>query len=305
MTTIALLVTGKTEFVALAESLRQVFPADFSYVNDHVADPESRLRGFTSRDCTGYVGAPWSEESDLSWFVAHLVGAAFPGRHGDPPDLVVGVDDVELLNAGHPEVVVQVLQDAVRAHVERNWTGTARERVYERLQDHCSFHLLKPMVEAYFFGEPAALERAGQISSRTSRFDPEKRDPEDFLVDDPDYLGTPEPPKTARKSARAKRDWRLGTAKRPQHPKKYVQFLCDELGDGNTRYREVTGGKAALERLAWGEVLRRPEHASFARALLADIARTVPPRPQYSEMLAKDPVCATWPPPRHRVLRNI
>jgi hypothetical protein len=107
-------------------------------------------------------------ESDLAWFVAHLVAETYPGRHGTPPDLVIGVDDVELVNAAHPDVVVQVPRDAVRSHVEQTWSGAARDRVYARLRDHCSFHLLKPMVEAYFFGEPAALERAGRVSSSRS-----------------------------------------------------------------------------------------------------------------------------------------
>jgi len=306
MPTISLLVTGKTELKGLGALLGRLFPADFRYAN--ASDQE--LRGFTSRDCREILDAPWSAESDLAWFVSHMVAEAFPGRHGDPPDLVIGVDDVELVNAGKEGVVVQVVRDAVRAHVEASFSGPARDRVYVQLRNRCSFHLLKPMVESYFFCEQGALDRAGRAASRTSRFAPADCDPEQFVVDDPEYIGVPEPrkPQVRKKSIRAilKQDWRFGAATRPRHPKKYIQFLCDEAGDGATAYRETTGGADALRALSWSHVLARPDQVPLLRSLLADISRLVEPRPELASLLAPgEPRCATWPPPQNNLLRNI
>jgi hypothetical protein len=307
--TIALLVTGKTELLGLADSLRRIFPADFRYVNNPNVDPEQHLRGFTSGDVRQLLGVPLKMGSNLEWFVEHLVAEAYPGRTGKPPDLVVGVDDLELYNIGHPDIVVQVLRDAVRLHVERSFSGPTRERVYERLRGRCSFHLLKPMVETYFFGEPAALDRAGRASNRVSRFDRDACDPEDFQVEDPTYMAILEPPTTEsrRKSVRRKdkQDWRRSQERRPYHPKKYVQFLCDALGDGDTTYSEASGGASALRSLAWEMVLCRPDQVPFIRALLVDIARMVPPRQEFAELITIEPRCATWPPPRDMTLRNV
>lgn len=307
MTKIALLVTGKTERLALAESLGRIFEADFCYV-DSGDSSEDKLDGFTSARIKPLGSAAPHPESNLAWFVSRLVATTYPGRHGKPPDLVIGIDDLELENVDQPGVVVEALRDAVRAHVEQHFSG-AQERVYVQLRERCSFHLLKPMVEAYFFGESAALDRSGKAPSRLSRFDPGAVDPEDFLVSDPDYEAIPAPPReaTRRKSVRRKQkqDWRNSPERRPRHPKKYVQFLCDALGEGNTAYQESVGGAAALRTLAWDQVLSRPGQVAFARALLADLASAVAPRARYAALFTEDPKCATWPPPMNNILRNL
>lgn len=232
MVTISLLVTGKTELLALADSLAQVFRADFRYANPLSADPERYLRGFTSPDLRNVSGKKVSPESDLGWFVAHLVGGAFPGRHGKPPDLMIGLDDLEVHNAHQADLAVRLVRDAVRDHVERSFSGPVRDRVYQRLREHCSFHLLKPMVEAYFFGEPAALDRAGVPPRRASEFDPAACDPEDFHVSDAGYMTVPEPPRPKRRNSTYKNDWRRQQETRPYHPKKYLKYLYDPRCDG-------------------------------------------------------------------------
>lgn len=293
MLTISLLVTGVTEHTGLPDSLRQVFPS----ARFRIGNGGRRLDGFTSHRLKPLTGPRPRAESYLDEFAARLVAETYPGRDGKPADLIVGVDDLELENMDQPELVVRLLREAVQAHVERSFQGNTRARVYERLQNHCSFHLLKPMVEAYFFGEPAALDRAGRALERTCLFGAESCDVEDFAVDDPAYMQVAE-------AANDKRDWRHGRQQRPRHPKKYLQFLCDPAGDGKTTYRESRGGAEALKRLAWEQVLR-PGHVAYARALLADIAREVAPAPPVQAVLESTSPCATWPPPRQPLLRNL
>jgi hypothetical protein len=309
--TIHLLVTGKTEQLGLADSLMRVFPAEIRPVKSlEFAEPQ----GFTSARVRPFAELSALErmESTLVSFAKTLVAEVCPGRTGTAPDLVVGIDDLELVNADQPEQVARTLRDAVCAHVEANWSGSRRERVYASLRERCSFHLLRPMVEAYFFGEAAALVRAGRAEGRTSRFSCEDCDPELFSVgmaDDPDYHAIPEPPRTdtQRRSIKRKEksDWRRNVAVRARHPKKYVQFLCDALGDGNSSYSEATGGAHALRHLAWQDVMRRAEQVAYAQALFVDIAQLVAPRPEYGFLRERTPVCATWPPPRDHVLRNL
>ncbi len=62
----------------------------------------------------------------------------------------------------------------------------------------------RTLVEAYFFADPAALERAGAI--HPSSFDPLARDVEDFEVSDPPFLAPPH--------GTDKDDWARGGAER-------------------------------------------------------------------------------------------
>lgn len=308
---IQLLVTGKAEYLGLHTSLMRVFPAEIVCVkNPEYAEPQ----GFTSSTVKPWaeLDASAREGSTLVSFARALVAEAYPGRHGTAPDLVVGIDDLELGNDERPEQVVHSLRDAIRAHVEANWSGGSRERVFARLRAHCSFHLLRPMLEAYFFGEAAALDRAGRVANRASRFSREDCDPERFLVApalDPEYHAIAEPPytPTRRRSVRRKEkdDWRRSPGKRAQHPKKYVDFLCDAHGDGQSLYAEATGGVRALGEMDWREVMRREDQVAYIQALFVDIAQLATPRPEYQFLRERSPVCATWPPPRDSLLRNL
>src|SRR5689334_20565086 len=94
------------------------------------------------------------------------------------------------------------------------------------VRERCSFHLLSPMIEVYFFGEPAALTRAG--ARRAAKLDPAERDLEDFATDDPDFLS----PADGKHPVWA-------TANRARHPKSYLRFLCDPTGANPRAYRET------------------------------------------------------------------
>jgi hypothetical protein len=292
MKRIALLVTGKAEEKALHHLLKRVFPEV-----EFVMLP--RRDGFTSGPlpATPLLGtAP--EHTHVERLAQALIAEVEPGRRGhELPDLVVLVDDLELENLDQPERAVEHVREAVRAHLEQHdWpSATSRERAYERVRERCSFHLLVPMLEAYFFGEPAALVRAG--AKRASRFDASAADVETrFLVNDLDFLAPPDRPPREKLPPWA-------TANRARHPKHYLQFLCDPTGTEPRAYVETKGGQAALRQLDWPMVLAPEEHVCFLRSLFHDLA----------DALGEDPVArfpgkthpCTWPPPRDTLLRNV
>lgn len=310
MTTVALIVTGDLEYVALPASLTRVFPS-LTFVL-HASPPGAPMPGFTSNQLRGRepVLSARSPDGDLrpsmlARLVDQLILAVHPGRNGKPYDYAILLDDLELANAGQPELVVEHVRHAVPSRIQTQWPSQAkRDQVTELVRERCSFHLLSPMVESYFFCEPAALDRAGRIADRPSLVDPSARDVEDFLVDDPVYEKVPLPQGTTKRSA--PRDWRRSPEQRPRHPKKYVQYLADHQLDGQTDYDETTRGRRALESLDWSRVLRPQTSARMIRSLFADLARIGPPaRPSLSP---QDDGCSpfTWRPgARDRVLRNV
>lgn len=251
---VGLIVTGRCEHRALSGSLQRVFPeATFSVLSREPLD------SFTSADLREM---PESRAPDsLRIFAERLVAAV---EDDDPPDLVVAIDDLELVNAPHPELVAQRVRDAVHAHLQsHSWTSMgAQEKVTQLVRKRCSFHLLAPMVEAYLFAEPAALTRAG--ATRPARVDP-AIDLEDFVTDDPDYLGHPPMPHRQRLKS-----WAIDG--RARHPKHYLRFLCDPADPYTQRYRESVGGAAALRELAWPQVFAHAERVRLARALFEDLA---------------------------------
>ena len=213
------------------------------------------------------------------------------GRNANPADLIVLVEDLELTNMHQPNVAVGHFLEAIKAALEwRQWKSAAsREKAVKGLRERCSFHLMKPMVEAYFFGEPAAPTRAG--STRSNRFST-SQDVESFMIADPKYAAVPE----------GHRWW--ASPNRYQHPKKYLDCLCtpfvDDLSEKSEvhSYRETKHGPRALETLSWASVLASASHAPFARSLFEDLA---------SALQAKNPfpgVCAPETRVKEGLLRN-
>lgn len=303
---VALLVTGKAEEKALHHSLKRIFPEV-----EFVMRP--RRDGFTSqalpptplflardrapRPTSSRDRAP--RPTNVERLAEALVAEVEPGRRDEaPPDLVVLVDDLELVNQERPERAVEHVRAAVENHLElHDWpSATTRERAYERVRERCSFHLLAPMAEAYFFREPAALTRAG--AKRESLFDAAAADVEtSFLVNDPDFLTVPDRP------AREKLPpW--ATADRKQHPKRYLQFLCDPTGKEARAYVETDGGQAALRDLDWPMVLAPQEHVRFLRSLIHDLAHALG-HDTVAERFEGTTHPLTWPPRPDALLRNI
>jgi hypothetical protein len=199
-------------------------------------------------------------------------------RGASTPDLVVGVDDLELVNLHQPQVVTRCIRRGVEDYLERNPEGRETdERRRVTLRTKCSFHLLVPMAEAYFFGERAALERAGVAPELDAKLC--CADLEAFATDDPLFI--PDRPEHLR------------------HPKRYLVNLlrrsnqpqdreASPHGDrrpstggfqgrednraGPRLYRETHEGVRALESLAWPQLSDDPQTLGFARALFEDLA---------------------------------
>jgi hypothetical protein len=293
MKRVALLVTGKTE-EALHHALKQVFPAAQFVMRE-------RLEGFTSKALPStpmlhaHDAAP--RPTNVERLAAALVAEVEPGRKTEPPsDLVVLVDDLELVNQPWPERTVEHVRAAVSAHVDRRYaSAAARERARARVRERCSFHVLAPMVEAYFFAEEAALVRAG--AKRPSKVSATVTDVESFVVDDPDHLGPPN-----RRSKDEPPVWAIQD--RAHHPKSYLQFLCDPTGTARRAYVESDGGRAALRELDWDAVLAPPAHVRFVRSLIHDVADALGEH-DVARRFAGATHALTWPPPRDNLLRNI
>lgn len=254
MKQVILLTTGECEQLSLGRSLKRYFPSaefitlkrdSFTSTRVPVTPPPPRPRGLASV---------------VDRFAAAMIASTDPGRDGVPPDLVLAVDDVELVNLDQIGAVTGLLRDAIKRHLDNHvWSSARRrEQAAERLRGHCSFHLLCPMVEAYFFGEPKALARAG--ACRESTVDPTAHDVEDFTTDDASFLSIPD----------GQHYW--AKADRKKHPKRYLQYLVEPEGTNTRPYRETEGGASALGELDWSRVLSHPNHTPLARALFTDLA---------------------------------
>jgi hypothetical protein len=259
--TVQLIVTGEMEKIALAKALEQGFP-DLSFLETQKFD------GFTSVTVKENIFKPENIKSNVDKLADALVAAVDPGRTGIPADMAIVIEDSELENSHQADVIIECFRKAVKQCVCERWSNRARqEQCFRKIRERCSFHLFVPMTEAYFFGEPEALKRAG--AERDSTVSGVNMNVEEFLVsDDADYLNAP------LKSIY----WAIDSENRKRHPKHYLQYLCDPAGTKKRkeRYRETHGGVRALETIDWNAVLKNQEYVTFLRALFADISARFP-----------------------------
>jgi hypothetical protein len=287
MAVVALIPTGRLEHLALGPALETLFP-DHTFV---VRPRERHLDGFTSRDVSQLA----SRENDpiptnLDELVAELVNAIFPGRRGEPIDFAYVVEDLELCNQHHPDVVLDVFRDAVNSYIARTWPQQSAPR-FAQIREKCSYHLFRPMTEAYFFGEAAALERAVTVQPPLL---PSDLDLEQFRTTDQTFLDLP--PGFERISDMPQRE---------HHPKDYIHYLCDPtLVDRRRKYKESVNGVAALRLLNWQQVLDSPQHCPFLHAFLDDLAEALnSPLPFVNSAHADSRV--RFPGLGDRILRNL
>jgi hypothetical protein len=256
MKQVVLITTGRCEQLALGASLKRYFP-DAEFI---APEPRASFTSTRVRLTPAPPPRPGAPEPVVDRLARAMVAMTDPGRNGVPPDLVIAVDDVELVNLDQVDVVTSTLRDAVKRHLDTfAWSSSRRrEQAAERVREHCSFHLLCPMVEAYFFGETAALTRAG--AQRPSAVNAKAHDVEDFVTEEAVFLSVPDGAK----------HW--ATADRKKHPKRYLQYLVDPEGADAKSYREAEGGMRALRDLDWPGVLSIEAHTRLARSLFADLA---------------------------------
>jgi hypothetical protein len=189
---VALLPTGRTEWNGLPAALQRIFPQHEFYTIPSEAEIQSDPKyfpydGFTSlRLSLAHEQTPPGAAMTL---IARAAQEALGDRHREPADLVLIVDDLELNNMDQPEMVLRVMRAAAHQHLSRlRAEGIDRtyRRATEALRNKISFHLIAPMIEAWFFADPHALSLAGVPEDVTVDF-AANTDPEDFYTDDPDY----------------------------------------------------------------------------------------------------------------------
>lgn len=272
---VAILPTGRMELLGMGTALEALFPAhEFYTIPKRDKEP---FDSFTSSDKPLARTTP---NGNVAKIVQQMAASLVPGRDGRAPDLLVVLEDLEIPNKQTPEVVIQVFRDATARHVaqlglQRN-PGFA-DRVNEALLTKASFHLAVPMIEAWLFADPNGPRNAEVLPERLPPKWEDERDPEDFLTREATYLADDCAACTAwnalppGRAQRSKPEW--NRERREVHPKAFLAWLSRDPSENKcSRYRETHEGKRALELLDWTAALRSPNHCTFLRALVEDLA---------------------------------
>ncbi len=289
MAVVALIPTGKMEHSALGPSLQRIFPGH-TFV---VRPPEKLMDGFTSCDVSqatkrGQTKIPALIEN----LASTLVNAIYPSRKSGPRiDFAYVIEDVELCNQAHPERILSAFRTAVEQCINSQWPQQTELR-FRDIANQCSFHLFRPMTEAYFFGEPNALVRAKAHHGPDPL--PVNADLENFQTTDTNYLALPPNKLIADMPDRA------------HHPKSYVQYLCNPSLSANRKqgYRETHNGCDALRTLDWESVCSRPPHCPFLTAFLDDLCDALNSPLPFVNQNHTDPRVRVFA-LQNRILRNI
>ncbi len=192
-----------------------------------------------------------------------MVAEAIAGKKGEAADLVIVVDDVELGNLGQEAVIAEHFCAAVnRVIAEKNHDANTEDRLRRELKTKCSFHLLKPMVEAYLFGDSAALGLAG-VPNGVNPCLVHPTDVEQFESNDSLWMPICQA-ENAQKQLQNKHWWR-----NELHPKRYLEHLTER---GHVTYEETTHGKDALIALDWNQVPKCQPDTPIVRSLFEDLS---------------------------------
>ncbi|KHD05747.1 hypothetical protein PN36_22575 [Candidatus Thiomargarita nelsonii] len=138
MDSIQLIVTGNMEKLVLHKALGNNFP------NIAFWEP-IQSQGFTSVDISLIPPDLIGEEREVDELVTALFNEIERRKHAD---MIIVIDDLETVNFHQPEVVVKYFRGAVNTYMKNHHLT---QRVLKKLREDCSFHLLVPMAETYFF----------------------------------------------------------------------------------------------------------------------------------------------------------
>lgn len=279
---VALLVTGKLEYLGLTPALRQLFP-------EHEFECVSRLPSPEQQCFNGFTSTPLPIEpipgvrSTADVLVEAAAGRACGDRAYPAHDLVVILDDLELANHHQPAVVVQHFATRVLAHIEQ-LPAQQRDATRVLMRERVSLHFAVPMVESWLFGDPAALARAGVPVDRTPLLGCGAA-LEDFQTSDAAYHGDDCSACAVWQQLRGRRltknkrranepEWCRGTdaaATRPRHPKRYLAWLCRNHAVKKCSDYSETDAAPALGALDW-QRLFSAYTLPYLFALLDDLA---------------------------------
>jgi hypothetical protein len=251
---IKLIVTGDLERLVLHESLRQLFPSERG--GDKVVWEQPRKLNCATSHPLSPGKAPSQPMLAMAQAMLNEVGI---GKKGDPADLVIAIDDVELGNRGQEGTVVQHFRTAINEKLH-DFSESTQARYRSLLRERCSFHLLSPMVESYLFGDEKALSAAGVPTGQSPQL--VSSDVEQFQTNDPAWLPTCYQENALRNKATP---W----WSHERHPKHYLEHLTERAG---VFYEETHHGKRALTDLRWAQVPKASMEAPVIRSLFEDIA---------------------------------
>ena len=285
MIRVQLVVTGRSERAALHTSLERACRVFSPRVEFVFLEPQY-VDSFTSgsRALTPPLPDDPVKKDPARKLADAVIAALVDGRRkNERADYAFAVDDLEVPNAANANGVVKYFATHMeRALLDRFGSSQADQTRRQRVRERASFHLLAPMLEAYFFASTTVLEAAGAV--RPSVFDAMQSDLESFSVDDSAYS-----------------EWCVGQSKLLdwccRHPKLYVKYLCSPQ-----RYRETREGKAALDVLSWRETVARAEFTRFARSMLDDLVEALSPGAELAIQGDRHPLTERTP---GRFLRNI
>lgn len=262
MTLVSLIVTGVSERLGLPSFLTKLFP--------EVEFAPLQVTSFTSSRIRPYCPTNTTAIPVIDKFASAIIASIDPGRNrpeGRVPDFVVAIDDLELCNIDQPDRVVDELSSAVRRGIQTAFPSTGRqEKCARRLVDAASFHLLCPMLEAYFFADPIAILRATERS--IFEIVPEK-DLEDFETCDTAYLQKHAHLPTSQAPVPMQPNTQEWFAK---HPKEYLRHLSSDPQTGLAKYRESQHGSSALKQLSPLQALAIATQRRFLRSMVYDLA---------------------------------
>lgn len=245
---------------ALAESLCRCFPIQTSDGDDVIWERSRKLNCTTSNRLPPN---PTSTSTQMKALARAMIDEAIDGKTGHPADLVIAIDDVEVANFGQEALIGQHFRLACQQALNDKASSTqTRARYAQIVQQRCSFHLLRPMVESYLFSDAEALAVAGVPDSIVPmlRY---PTDVEEFEVTDPSWLPQCHHANGAR---HAQYPW----WREECHPKRYLEHLV--LQGAGSSYDETDQGRRALLNLQWTSAAAQPTSISLLRALFEDIS---------------------------------
>ncbi|MCX7086721.1 MAG: hypothetical protein NTV00_01575 [Methylococcales bacterium] len=259
MARIKLIVTGDMEKAALHKSLQKFFPNQRHDGEQVIWDvPRGPLPCATSNR----LRANSSPSNPMIGLAQAMIDEAIVGKTGQPADLVMVIDDVELGNLNQEAVIAEHFRAAVNEVIQRkNHDSKTEARLRNELQQKCSFHLLRPMVEAYLFGDSDALGLAG-VPNGVNPCLVHPTDVEQFESNDALWLPVCYAENTQKQQN--KPWWR-----NELHPKRYLEHLTER---GQETYEETKHGKNALIGLDWHKVPKCQQDIPIIRSLFEDIS---------------------------------
>lgn len=306
---VAILPTGRMEWDALPMALSGLFAGHHFYslpTNAQMLSPgqEFPIPSFTSCDVLQRCGRSCNADKLVQLAVAEAIG----DRKREAADLVVILDDLEIVNLYQPQAVIEIMREAAQRFLISQHSPI-RERHERALSERVSFHLAKPMIEAWLFADPMGPIRAGMPHQKRPQL-LAGTDPECFVTVDAAYdadTGSQCMVWNAlpyRKNKKCTPAWLRADPNRMLHPKAYIAWLCMDTNKNNcTAYAESQGGAEALSHLDWHAVLGVNNHCGFVRAMIDDIAHALGLGPPFPGCCAPETDLSTSRP--GQLFRNI